>query len=167
LRAEIPGRSTARRSLTPTALIVALVAAVLSLMVGAFAPAAAQSVPLHGLRGEQLAEGDLARGTTVVIVWASWSPRSRDIVARVNPIAQRWGGKAHVVTVNFQEDRQTIETFLVGKTMGAAVFLDVDGAFSKKYAVATLPGLLILKDGQVAFRGKLPDDPDRVIASTQ
>lgn len=151
------------------------VALLLSLAVSAFAAApgypqgaqGAQNVNLRGLRGEQLSEGDLARGTTIIVVWASWSPRSRDIVDRVNPIAQRWGGKARVVTVNFQEDRQAVEGFLAGKNMGAVVFLDVDGAFSKKYAVATLPGLLILKDGQVAFRGKLPDDPDRVIASTQ
>ncbi len=42
--------------------------------------------------------------------------------------------------------------------------MDPDGAFSKKHNIATLPGLLIVKDGQVAYRGKLPEDPDRVIA---
>ncbi|MGH9360780.1 MAG: TlpA family protein disulfide reductase, partial [Thermoanaerobaculia bacterium] len=70
-----------------------------------------------------------------------------------------------VVTVNFQEDRGAIEAFLAGKQLAVPVFLDPDGAFSKQYTVATLPGLLILKNGQVAFRGKLPDDPDSVIAS--
>ncbi len=129
-------------------------------------PVAAQSakgVSLQGLRGESLSESDLARGVTIVVVWASWSPRSRDIVARVNPVAQRWGGRARVVTVNFQEERGAVEGFLSGKGFGAPVFLDPDGAFSKKYAMATLPGLLIIKDGQVAYRGKLPEDPDRVI----
>jgi len=127
-------------------------------------PAAAQAVRLQGLRGERLGEGDLAHGTTIVVVWASWSPRSRDVVERVNPLAERWGGKAHVVTVNFQEDRKTVEGFLAGKGLSATVFLDPDGAFSKKYAVATLPGLLIVRDGQVVYKGKLPDDADRVIA---
>ena len=131
------------------------------------APVAAQGIRLSGLRGEHLTEGDMAQGMTIVIIWASWSPRSRDIVDRVNPIAQRWGGKARVLTVNFQEDRQAVDSFLAGKSLNAPVFLDADGLFSKKYAVATLPGLLILKDGQVAFRGKLPDDPDRVISSAQ
>jgi thiol-disulfide isomerase/thioredoxin len=127
------------------------------------APLAAQDVRLQGLGGERLVDSDLARGTTIVVVWASWSPRSRDIAARVSPLAQRWGGQARVVTVNFQEDRGAVESFLAGKNLGATVFLDPDGAFSKKYAMATLPGLLIIKDGQVVFRGKLPDDPDRVI----
>ena len=125
-------------------------------------PAAAQG--LGGLRGERLAEADLAQGTTIVVVWASWSPHSRDIVERVNPIASRWGGQARVVTVNFQEDRGAVERFLSGKNLSAPVFLDTDGSFSKKHTVVNLPGLLILRDGQPVFRGKLPDDPDRVIA---
>ena len=142
------------------------IAAALLVLAALAAPLAAQpgqDVRLQGLGGEQLGDAELARGTTIVIVWASWSPKSRDIVARVNPIAQRWGGRARVVTVNFQEERPAVERFLAGKGLGAAVFLDPDGTFSKKYAMATLPGLLIIKDGQVAYRGKLPDDPDQVI----
>jgi thiol-disulfide isomerase/thioredoxin len=143
--------------------------AVLALLAGAVAPANAQNaqnaqgVLLRGLGGEQLVEADLAQGATIFIVWASWSPHSRGIVDRVNPLVQRWSGKARVVTVNFQEDRQAVEGFLAGKSFGTTVFLDTDGAFSKKYAVATLPGLLIIKDGRVVYRGKLPEDPDRVI----
>jgi thiol-disulfide isomerase/thioredoxin len=123
----------------------------------------AQGVLLKGLGGEQLVEADLAQGATIFIVWASWSPHSRGIVDRVNPMVQRWSGKARVVTVNFQENRQAVEGFLAGKSFGTTVFLDTDGTFSKKYAVATLPGLLIIKDGRVAYSGKLPEDPDRVI----
>lgn len=127
-------------------------------------PAGAQGVRLSCLQGESLGEADLARGATVVVVWASWSPRSRDIVERVNPLASRWGGRARVVTVNFQEDRQAVALFLTGKSLTAPVCLDQDGSFSKKYNVANLPGLLVVKDGQVVYRGKLPDDPDGVLA---
>ncbi|MEA2693236.1 MAG: AhpC/TSA family [Acidobacteriota bacterium] len=128
------------------------------------APAAAQGIRLRGLKGEQLAESELSQGTSILVFWTSWSPHSRDVVERVNPLAQRWGGKARVATVNFQEDAAAIQGFLAGKSLAAPVFLDSDGAFSKKYAIAALPGLLIVKDGQVVYRGKLPDDPDRVIA---
>ena len=135
------------------------------LLVGAAAPAAAQGgVLLQGLGGERLSESDFAQGTTICIVWASWSPHSRDIVARVNTLAQKWGGRARVVTVNFQEDRSAVEGFLAGKSLGPPVFLDADGVFSKKYAVATLPGLLIIRNGQAVHSGKLPDDPDKAIA---
>jgi len=144
--------------------VLALALALLAGFACQLAPVSAQGGVLQGLGGERLSEADLAQGTTIFVVWASWSPRSRDVVPRINQVAQRWGGKARVVTVNFQEDRGAVESFLAGKGMGATVYLDADGAFSKKYAVATLPGLLIVKDGRVAYRGKLPDDPDRVIA---
>lgn len=140
--------------------------ALAALLLLASLPLAAQGARLRSLAGEQLSDADLGRGTTIAIIWASWSPRSRDIVARVNPLAARWGGKARVITVNFQEDRQAIEQFLAGKGLAVPVFLDTDGAFSKQYAVATLPGLLIVRDGQVAYRGKLPDDADRVIGES-
>jgi thiol-disulfide isomerase/thioredoxin len=142
----------------------ALLAAALTLTVCAVFPVGAQEVHLQGLRGERLADADLAHGTTILVFWASWSPHSRDIVARVNPLAQRWGGQARVVTVSFMEDRQALDAFLAGKGLNLPVFLDTDGAFSRKYGVATLPGLLILRDGQVLYKGRLPDDPDRVIA---
>lgn len=145
----------------PVALVLAL--ALLAGLPAPLAPAAAQGPLLQGLGGERLSEADLAQGATIFIVWASWSPHSRDVVGRVNQVAQRWGGKARVVTVNFQEDRGAVESFLAGKNLGTTVFLDADGAFSKKYAVATLPGLLVIKDGRVAFSGKLPADPDRIL----
>lgn len=143
---------------------IAAILACAALLLPAVPPADAQDLRLNCLGGPALSEADLARGASIVIVWASWSPRSRDIVARVNPLAGRWGGQARVVTVNFQEDRGTVESFLAGKGLSAPVCLDLDGSFSKKFGVATLPGLLVVKDGQVAYRGKLPDDPDGVIA---
>jgi thiol-disulfide isomerase/thioredoxin len=149
--------TTLFRRWTAAALALALSLAVLA------PPAFAQDIRLQGLRGEILTDADLARGTTIVVIWASWSPKSRHIVGRVNPLASRWSGRARVITVNFQEERGAVEGFLAGQNLGAAVFLDPDGSFSKKYAMATLPGLLIIKDGQVVYRGKLPDDPDRVI----
>jgi thiol-disulfide isomerase/thioredoxin len=127
------------------------------------APAGAQEVSLSCVGGGRLSDGDLARGTTIVVVWASWSPRSRGIAPRIVALAGRWGSRARVMTVNFQEDGPAVEKFLAGQGLGVPVCLDPDGAFSRKYNVATLPGLLVVKDGQIAYRGKLPDDPDQVI----
>ena len=159
------GAAGARAAGSALALAVALaLAAGVAVELAAVRPLAAQELALAGLSGERLAESDLARGTTVVVVWASWSPRSRNIVERVNAIAGRWQPKARVVTVDFQEDPRTVEAFLAGKRLTVPVYLDPEGALAKKYAIATLPGLLVLKDGQVAYRGQLPDDPDRVLA---
>lgn len=138
----------------------------LAMSLGTAATNADEGTRLTGLRGEQLTDSDLAGGATVLVVWASWSPRCRDIVERVNPLAERWGGKARVGTVNFQEDRAAVEAFLRGKALSAPVYLDADGAFSKRNAVTTLPGLLVYVDGQVAYSGRLPEDPDSLLSKT-
>ncbi len=140
---------------------VVLALALLSL---AAPPARAEEISLSCLGGRHLTDADLAHGVTIVVVWASWSPRSRGIADRVGPLASRWGGRARVVTVNFQEDGAVVERFLAGKSLGAPVCLDPEGTFSRNYKIATLPGLVVLKDGQAAYAGKLPDDPDSVIA---
>ena len=121
---------------------------------------------LEGLGGGQIGQRDLDQGAVIVVVWASWSPRGRDIVPRVDGIVDRWGGQARVIMVNFQEDVAAVESFLRGKQPKAPVYLDRDGGFSKKYSVTHLPGLLIFKDGVTAFSGKLPADPNSLISQT-
>jgi thiol-disulfide isomerase/thioredoxin len=133
--------------------------------VGVAPPAAAQDWRLPGLEGGALSRADVAQGATILVVWASWSPRCRDIVSRVNELAGRWGGQARVVTVNFQEERSTVSGFLAGQGLRVPVFLDSDGNFSKDHRVSTLPGLVIYRDGAVAYQGKLPDDADEAISA--
>lgn len=153
-----PGWHSPRRGRIP------LPAALLCILLIAGA-ASAQDIHLTGLAGEHLSDADLAQGTTIVVVWASWSPRSHDIVERLQPLAGRWRAQAKVMTVDFEEDRKAVEAFLAGKTVGLPVFLDTEGAFSKKYAIATLPGLLVLKEGKTLYHGKLPEDPDRLLTT--
>jgi len=158
-----PQRSPRSPSRAPIAAGLLAAALLAGLPLGA-SSAAAQEIHLAGLAGERLGDAELGQGTVIAVVWASWSPRSHDIVERGKALAGRWSSRARVVTVDFEEERPAIETFLAGRSMGAPVFLDTDGVFSKKYAIATLPGLLVLRDGKTVYHGKLPEDPDRLIA---
>src|SRR5947207_15784825 len=81
--------------------VTILVTAMTLLVVLPFRGGTQPPVSLTCVGGERLNEADLARGSTIVVVWASWSPRSRNIVERVGPLAGRWGSQARVVTVNF------------------------------------------------------------------
>ena len=121
---------------------------------------------LEGLSGGSLGPADFDQGVVIVVVWASWSPHCRNIDSRANAIGDRWGAQARVIMVDFQEDRSEVEAFLSGKNIKVPVYLDQSGAFSKKHSVTNLPGLVIFKDGNVAFSGKLSRDPNSIISQT-
>ena len=162
----MPKGGTHSRSVTVRS-AVGLLALILVVGIVALAPyrAAAQqrAGALPGLGSGQLSEADLTSRDTLVVVWTSWSPRCRDIVDRINALDERWGSQVRVVSVNFQEQRPAIERFLAGQRLEAPVFLDVRGDFAKRHAVTTLPGLLIYRDGEVGYSGKLPNDADTLI----
>lgn len=130
--------------------------------------AVAQGRPfqLEGLSGGSLGPADFDQGVVIAVVWASWSPHCRNIDSRVNSISDRWGAQAKVIMVNFQEDRSEVDAFLDGENVKVPVYLDPSGAFSKKHSVTNLPGLVIFKDGNVAFSGKLSRDPNAIISQT-
>lgn len=129
----------------------------------AFGASASSAQRLDALAGEGVSEAELNQGATIVVFWSTWSPHSRDIVSRINPLVDRWSGSARVVAVNFQEDRESITSFLAGKGMKARVLLDPNGTFTRKFQVTKLPVLLVLRDGQVAYNGPFPQDPDGVL----
>jgi thiol-disulfide isomerase/thioredoxin len=142
------------------ALVLGLTAAVLA----PSAPlGAAQGGALPGLHGGQLSAADLAQGTQIVVVWASWSPRCRDISPRVNQLAQKFSGQARVITVDFQEEAPAVEEFLRQNPLEAPVYLDRDGEFSKGHAITALPGLIVVRKGEVLFQGRLAAEAEAQI----
>ena len=149
-----------RRNGLPWAAWMALVLLALATSPAAFA---AEEFRLPGLQGGQLTAADVARGNTALVVWASWSPRCRSVAEDVNGLAARWGDRVRVVSVNFQEERAAIERFLAGRQLSVPVYLDGDGGFSKAHSVATLPGLLVFRDGAVVFHGRFGSDADDVL----
>ncbi len=139
---------------------------ILLLAVAPGASGTAERWSLHGLENGRLTAADLDDGPAILVVWASWSPRCRDIVPRINALTRKWSPQARVAAVVFQEDAEAVRGFLAGQTLDAPVYLDESGSFAKKHAVTTLPSLLIFEAGEVSFRGKLPVNPDPVIERT-
>ena len=66
-------------------------------------PFADEGIVLPGLAGGQLTAADLERETTILVVWASWSPRCRDVARRIEALESVWSGRARVASVVFQE----------------------------------------------------------------
>lgn len=117
---------------------------------------------LTRLDGTEVSPGDLP-DNAILIVFATWSPKCRRIVARSNAIQERWGSVAPVFLVDFQEDAAAVEEFFGSDWPQAEVLLDRRAAFSKAHSITSLPGVLAIKDGTPAFRGKLPADIDSVL----
>lgn len=136
-----------------------------SALIGAAArlPAAEEDAGLPGLDGGRLTQADLAEGHTIIVVWASWSPRSRTIGPRLDALAERWGKRARVISVNFQEGEEKARAFARKQRFTVPVYLDREAVFAKRYAVTSLPFLLVVSDGETAFAGKFPLDPDVAI----
>lgn len=149
-----------RKSLATACLLLLAVAAANPLT------AQRQQYTLTGLNGGSLGASDLNQGAVIAVVFASWSPRGKDVVNQVNSIVDNYGRQARVIMVNFQEDKSEVDSFLAGQKPKAKVYLDQDGTFSKQYSVTHLPGLLILKDGSTAFSGRLTRDSQNVISQT-
>lgn len=155
--------TTLFRRFRPAATLLAVALAALAAG-GCARPASAQEIVLPGLEGGQLRESELQRGNVIVVVWASWPPRCRDVVDKINDIAGRWGSQASVLSVNYQESRADVQRFLEGKRISVPVYLDTEGEFSKKYSKANLPVLLVFRDGSSAVKEALPDDPHPTIS---
>lgn len=124
------------------------------------AATAQQGGSLPGYSGGELSSADLAQGTHIIVVWASWSPRCRDIASRVNDLVRTHSSLGRVVTVNFQEEPPAIAEFVRQNRLDAPIFLDRDGEFSKGHAVTTLPGLIVVRKGEVVFQGRLAADAE-------
>ncbi len=148
-------------------MLLSLQRSTLLFLVGVLLPLALfgqeRGLRLDGLREGSFNESELKTGKTILIFWASWSPKCRDIVDRVNAIADQWSAPTRLITVDFQENAADIERFLEGKALAAPVYLDRSGAFAKKYGVATLPSLVLLEDGKEVYKGALPADAGRLI----
>lgn len=147
-----------RRWTAPGTARIAMVTLALWALVSSGGALASPAGSLPGLDGSRLGDSELASGNHVLVVWASWSPRCRDIVPRVNELGRSLGGRARLATVNFQEDPTAIEEFLRREPLQAPVYLDRDGGFSKSHAVTTLPGLIVVRDGKIVYQGRLEAD---------
>jgi thiol-disulfide isomerase/thioredoxin len=119
---------------------------------------------LRTLEGPAWSTAELERGTTVLVFWAGWSPKCRDIVAQASAIRERAGGRARVIMVNFQESPDQARSFL-GAGASSPQVLDEQGSLAKRYSMVALPGLLVTREGQTLYQGRLPADAPAFVES--
>jgi thiol-disulfide isomerase/thioredoxin len=117
---------------------------------------------LRTLDGSAL-KAEALEGDVILVFFASWSPRCRDVAERAKELRAKWGSRARVFLVAFQEGEEEVRDFLGAAHRDVDVLRDVDGSFSKRHGITTLPSLLVIEGGSVSFRGRLPSDADSVL----
>jgi len=134
---------------------------------------------LRGLDGSEHSSGDLLPGkVTVIVFWATWSPRSLEVLADLTTLAGELEGESfQAVAINAEHpeitrgDQEKIKELTTGSL--ALILLD-DGLKSfSEYGTMALPSMLVCdKAGKVVFsmagypttmRTDLPDAVKRAL----
>lgn len=115
---------------------------------------------LKTLEGKPLAlEKNLGQKGTVVVFWATWSPGSSRLLARLRSFHAQHGGEGlAVIGVNVEnqtiglEDREKIHKFAADLKVGFPVLLDDRLSTFHRYGVVAVPSTVVLDDkGIVVF----------------
>lgn len=147
------------KGLLPVALVLTFVVAT-----GVPAAHAAEDLTLPGVNGGSLKSSSLENGTHIMVFFASWSPRCRTIVEQTERLEERFGDRARVLLVDFQEDAAAVRKFVAQHPTELPIYLDRDGAFSKRYAVTNLPHLVVLQEGRTRLETGFPADAAQAVA---
>lgn len=108
-----------------------------------------QAVPafeLENLSGQQVnVPEDFSGQVLLVAFWADWCPSCREELRDFESIYQAFKSQGlAVVSVNIDQDKQTIETFIHDLDLSYETLLDKKGLIAKKYSVNALPFALIV-----------------------
>lgn len=123
-------------------------------------PARGSTPPLAGTSsGIEIEEVEMSSGEFVVVVWATWSPHSDSVPTLLEQLSESWKHRAETIGVLFQEDPRDA----LADDLEVPHYRDGSGRFSKRWGVKTLPFLLIFRNGELAFGGKLPSRPGPLI----
>ncbi len=123
----------------------------------------AQSPPAFSLKdlgGREWKSAEVyGRGATVVVFWATWSPRSSEVILDLEALRAKIGPeKLQVVTVNCEHpaisaaDREAIASFAKKSGFSGPVLVDDGLVAFNEYGAMALPSTLVLgADGKVAY----------------
>ena len=116
------------------------------------------------MRGDLRAESDRFKGFNVGVLWASWSPKCRDVRARLAELESVVDG-VRILSVSYQEEESAAAAFAREGQIRGPVYLDRDGAFARRIGLATLPAFVVYRDGSVLLRGRFGSDSAAQIAA--
>lgn len=118
------------------------------------------SFALKDIGGKEWKSADVyARGATVVVFWATWSPRSSEVIRDLEALRAKVGPeKVQIVTVNCEHpaisaaDREAIAAVAKQSGFSGPALVDDGLVAFNEYGAMALPSTLVLgADGKVSY----------------
>jgi cytochrome c biogenesis protein CcmG/thiol:disulfide interchange protein DsbE len=98
--------------------------------------------PLSALRGKPV----------VLNFWASWCPPCTDELPYFERLAQTYGDKVDIVTVDWDEDPGVAAQYLHAHHLDLPLMLDRQSVLYQKYTLSKVPDTIVLDpDGNVVY----------------
>jgi len=110
---------------------------------------------------------DYTKKITVVNFWATWCGPCVEEIPSLNRLKQKMTGLPfELISINYAEDKKTINDFMDTVKVDFPVLIDKDGAFAKQWNVISFPSTFIIgPDGKIKYgvnSAILWDDPDLI-----
>lgn len=109
----------------------------------------------NGPAGLDRLEWDALEGRVVLLeFWGTWCGPCIVAIPHLNDLADALEDDERVVFFSVTyEDRETVEKFLEHRPMHAIIGHDTDRSFVDAFGIRSWPTTLIVKDGEIVFRG--------------
>jgi thiol-disulfide isomerase/thioredoxin len=116
-------------------------------------PAPPPTYSLPDRRGQMRHSTDYRDKVTLVVFWATWCPPCVEELPSLNRLADHFGSRDfEIVSIDFQESPELLETFLQKVPVDFPVLLDSDGSIARDWGVFSFPSSFLLDhDGKIRF----------------
>jgi thiol-disulfide isomerase/thioredoxin len=111
------------------------------------------AIQLQDAQGELFQKNHYAGQVTLVNFWASWCPPCVEEIPSLNRLQKELANESfELISINYAEDKATINEFLKKVKVEFPVLLDIDGQYSKNWKVTTYPSTFVInKDGEIQY----------------
>ena len=111
------------------------------------------AIDLQDTEGKSFIKKHYRDQVTLVNFWATWCPPCIEEIPSLNRLNQKMRGLPfELISINYAEDKQTIEKFMKQVDVNFPVLLDYNGEFSKQWQVITYPSTFVIdKRGVIRY----------------
>ena len=108
---------------------------------------------LSTARGERVNYNDYTGKVTLVNFWATWCRPCIEEIPSLNRLRKKMTGKNfQLISVDYAEERETIQKFMQEVNVDFPVLLDSDGKVSAKWNVVVFPSTFVISsDGKIVY----------------